>query len=206
MTSADEAYRRGSFGGAQRPGERPALIVVDLNLGFTDPASPLSCATGPAVEAVAELLDAARTAGRPVVYTTIAYDEAGERTAHAFIAKSPNLLLLRPGSRLTEIDPRIAPRPGEAVLSKLFASAFAGTTLAALLTAERCDSVVITGASTSGCVRATAVDALQHGYSVVVARDGVADRATDAHEASLRDLQAKYADVVDQATARSMLS
>ncbi|GGM25779.1 isochorismatase family protein [Micromonospora yangpuensis] len=203
--TAEEAYRRGAFGGAQRTGRRPCLVVVDLNLGFTDPASPLSCATDPAVEAVRDLLAAARSAGNPVVYTTIEYDDAAERTAHAFVAKSPNLLLLRPGSRWTRIDSRIAPRPGEPVLTKLFASAFFGTHLNALLTAERCDSVVVVGASTSGCVRATAVDALQHGYSVVVPRDGVADRATDAHQGSLRDLQAKYADVVDLPTALALL-
>jgi nicotinamidase-related amidase len=184
------------FHGRSGLGERPALIVVDVNVGFTDPASPLVCDLDDVVAAIGRLLAAFRAAGLPVVYTTVAYDEAGRRAAAAFIEKIPALLTLEAGSPYTEIDPRIAPVEGEAVISKHFASGFFGTVLDSILAAERCDSVVVTGASTSGCVRATALDALQHGYRVAVPREAVGDRNPQAHEANLYDLDTKYADVL----------
>jgi maleamate amidohydrolase len=177
-------------------GKRPALIVVDVNVGFTDPGSPLVCDLDDVVAAIERLIEATRAAGLPVVFTTVSYDEAAKRTAAAFIAKVPALLTLEAGSRWVEIDSRIAPMPGEAVLNKLFASAFFGTPLASMLAAEQCDSVIVTGASTSGCVRATVVDALQHGYRVIVPREAVGDRNLAAHDANLNDMDAKYADAV----------
>jgi maleamate amidohydrolase len=188
--------RHSGFHGRAGFGQRPALIVVDVNVGFTDPASPLVCELDGVVGAIARLLDAFRRAALPVVYTTVAYDEAGKERAAVFIDKVPALLTLEAGSRWTEIDARIAPEPGEPVLTKLFASAFFETPLAELLADERCDGVVVAGASTSGCVRATVVDALQHGYRVVVPREAVGDRNPAAHEASLYDIDAKYGDVV----------
>lgn len=189
------------FHGRAGLGERPALVVVDMSLGFTDPESPLACELDDVVAAVARLLDAARRAAVPVVYTTVAYDEEGKRRAAAFIEKVPALLALEAGGRWVEIDPRIAPQPGEPVLTKLHASAFFETELADLLAAAGCDSVVVAGASTSGCVRATAVDALQHGYRTVVPREAVGDRNPDAHAANLYDIDAKYGDVVPLADA-----
>jgi maleamate amidohydrolase len=187
---------RAGFHGRIGLGPRPALIVVDVNVGFTDPASPLVCDLDDCVAAIAILLDAFRRAELPVVYTTVAYDAAGKERAAVFLEKVPALLTLEAGSRWTEIDPRIAPEAGEPVLTKLFASAFFGTALAAILEESRRDTVVVTGASTSGCVRATAVDALQHGYRVVVPRKAVGDRNPGAHEANLYDIDAKYGDVV----------
>jgi nicotinamidase-related amidase len=184
------------FHGRAGFGTRPALVVVDVNRGFTDPASPLVCDLDGCVEAIARLLDAFRRTGLPVVFTTVCYDDAGKQAAAVFIEKIPALLVLEPGSEWVEIDPRIAPVEGEPVLSKHFASAFFGTTLASLLSAGECDTVVVTGASTSGCVRATALDALQHGYRVVVPREAVGDRNPAAHEANLYDIDTKYGDVV----------
>jgi maleamate amidohydrolase len=184
------------FHGRAGFGARPALIVIDVNVGFTDPASPLVCDLDSVVEAIARLLAGARCAGVPVVYTTVAYNDAGKQVAAAFIDKIPALLTLEAGSRWIEIDPRIAPAPGEPVLTKLFASAFFGTPLAEILEEAECDSVIVTGASTSGCVRATVVDALQHGYRVVVPREAVGDRNAAAHEANLYDIDTKYGDVV----------
>jgi maleamate amidohydrolase len=184
------------FHGRAGFGDRPALLVVDMNVAFTDPRSPLACDLDDVVGAIARLLDEARRAQIPVVYTTVAYDEAGKQAAAAFIDKVPALLTLEAGTGWVEIDPRIAPRPGEPVLTKLFASAFHGTILGSLLVAAGCDSVVVTGASTSGCVRATVVDALQHGYRPLVPREAVGDRNPRAHEASLYDVDAKYGDVV----------
>jgi nicotinamidase-related amidase len=184
------------FHGRAGFGEKPALVVVDVNRGFTDPASPLVCDLDECVAAIARLLEAFRAAELPVVFTTVCYDDFGKQAAAVFLEKIPALAVLEPGSPWVEIDPRIAPADGEAVLSKYFASAFFGTTLASLLASAGADTVVVTGASTSGCVRATALDALQHGYRVLVPREAVGDRNPDAHEANLYDLDTKYADVV----------
>ncbi|HSP72638.1 MAG TPA: isochorismatase family protein [Gaiellaceae bacterium] len=177
-------------------GRRPALVVVDINNGFTDPASPLVCDLDETVEAIRKLLEAMRRAELPVIFTTVSYGEGDRVAAKAFIDKVPVLLTLEAGSRWVEIDERIAPRPGEVVLNKLFASAFFGTPLGSLLASHGCDSVIVTGASTSGCVRATAVDALQYGYRPIVPREAVGDRNPAAHEASLYDIDLKYGDVV----------
>lgn len=177
-------------------GRRPALVVVDVNCGFTDPASPLVCDLDAAVEAIRRLLEAMRRADLPVVFTTVSYGEGDRVAAKAFIDKIPALLTLAEGSPWVEIDERIAPLSGEVVLNKLFASAFFGTPLGSLLASHGCDSVVVTGASTSGCVRATVVDAIQHGYRPVVPREAVGDRNPAAHEASLYDIDLKYGDVV----------
>ncbi len=206
MSEAGEIYGERGFGGRQGAGRRPALVVVDLNYAFTDPESPLHCDTDEAVAATARLLEAARAGGAPVAFTTLEFDEAGKRLARAFIAKAPALTMLTPGSRWAQIDERIAPREDEPVLLKLFASAFFGTALQPMLTAAGCDTLVVTGASTSGCVRATVVDALQHGLMVLVPREAVADRAQSAHEASLIDIDAKYGDVVSVEDAIAVLS
>jgi maleamate amidohydrolase len=184
------------FGGRGGFGRRPALIVVDMTLGFTDPDSPLACDLEDTVANIGRLLDAARSAEIPVVFTTIAYRESDKLTAAAFIDKVPALLTLEAGSRWGEVDPRIAPRETEPILNKLFASAFYGTGLPSLLAAAGVDSLIVTGASTSGCVRATAVDALQYGYRPVVPHEAVGDRNEKAHEANLYDIDAKYGDVV----------
>ena len=147
----------------------------------------------------------AASSSRAVAFTTVEYDEAGARVAAAFIAKVPALRTLAPGTPWPRVDARIAPLPGEPVLAKLFASAFFGTPLAAMLAAHGADTVVVCGASTSGCVRATAVDALQHGYRVVVPREAVADRAAGPHDAALFDIDAKYGDVVATNEAVALL-
>ena len=198
-------YAERGLGGRQGAGRRPALVIVDLNYGFTDPESPLHCDAEAAIAANVELLAAAREAGAPVAFTTIEYDEGGRRVAKAFIDKVPALLNLAPGTRWPKIDERIAPRPGEPVLMKLFASSFFGTALGPMLAANGVDTVIVTGASTSGCVRATVVDALQYGYKVVVPREAVADRSQGPHEAALFDIDSKYGDVVSAREAVEIL-
>jgi maleamate amidohydrolase len=188
--------RHAGFHGRGGLGRRPALIVVDVNRGFTDPESPLVCDLDDVIVAIQRLLGEMRSAGLPVVYTTVSYEEGDKATAAAFLDKIPALLTLEAGSRFVEIDPRIAPREDEPVLNKLFASAFFGTPLSSFLVANGCDSLVVTGASTSGCVRATVVDAIQHGYRPVVPREAVGDRNPEAHAANLYDIDTKYGDVV----------
>jgi maleamate amidohydrolase len=184
----------GGFGGGAGFGSRPAVLVVDLLEGFTDIASPLGADLDLVVESTRTLLDGAREAGVPVLFTTVVYDEANERAAAVFLRKVPALAVLRPGSRWIEVDARLDRRPDEPVLSKAFASAFFGTPLAAMLAGR--DTLIVCGASTSGCVRATVVDALQHGLAPIVPRECVGDRWAAAHDANLFDIDAKYGDVV----------
>jgi len=184
------------FGERQGAGRHPALLVIDMSLGFTSPDSPLHCELEDVVDAIGRLLAAARVKGLPIVYTTVSYGEGDKAVAKAFIEKVPILLTLAAGGPFTGIDPRLAPRPDEPVLNKLFASAFFGTPLQSLLAAHGCDSVIVTGASTSGCVRATAVDVLQNGYRLTVPREAVGDRNPAAHAQALYDVDAKYGDVV----------
>jgi maleamate amidohydrolase len=194
------------FGERAGAGSRPAVVVIDMNLGFTDSASPLVCELEATVVAIASLLDRARQGQVPVCFTTVAYAPGDRAAAQVFLRKVPALATLQAGSRWTQIDPRLAPRPQEPVLTKLFASAFFGTPLASLLTAWRVDTLIVTGASTSGCVRATVVDALQHGLTPIVPREAVGDRDAAAHQANLRDIQLKYGDVVSLAEALDYIS
>jgi nicotinamidase-related amidase len=185
------------LGGRGGFGEHPALIVVDMSTAFTDPSSPLACDLDDAIHDLARVLAAARAReGMPVVFTTVAYGERERVSARALLRKMSAALVVEPGSPWTEIDPRLAPRAGEPVITKVFPSAFFGTTLASYLIAERCDSVIVTGAATSGCVRATVVDAVSHGFQVVVPRGAVGDRLPSAHEANLADIDLKYGDVM----------
>jgi maleamate amidohydrolase len=200
-----DAFVREGFGGRSGFGRNPALVVVDVSVGFTDASSPLSCDAEDVVGALQHLLAEARSAGILVVYTSVIVEEAELAAGEAFLAKFPALLTLKPGSRFVEIDPRIAPEAGEPVLRKLFPSAFFATPLASILAARGCDTVIVTGVSTSGCVRASVVDAVSHGYRVVVPREAVGDRDVAAHAANLHDIDLKYGDVVDLAEVISHL-
>lgn len=185
------------FGNRGGFGRRPALVVVDMTLGFTDPESPLGCDLEGPIEQIRKLLGSARQAEIPVIFTTVAYRESDKLTAAAFIAKIPALLALEAGSRWAEEwDPRITPHEGEPVINKLFQSSFFGTPLGTLLTAAGVDTLIVSGASTSGCIRATVFDAIQHGYRPVIPGEAVGDRNPTAHESNLYDMDAKNGDVV----------
>jgi maleamate amidohydrolase len=184
------------FGGRAGFGERPCLLIIDMNKAFTLEGSPLRCDLDDVVGAIAQLLAAGRRAGIPVVYTNVIVDAGARQTAKAFIDKIPALTFMAPGTRWIEIDDRIAALPDEAIINKNFASSFFGTSFSSLLASAGCDSVIVTGASTSGCVRATVVDCVQHGYRPLIPREAVGDRNPAAHEANLYDMDAKYGDVV----------
>lgn len=174
--------------------KRYALILVDLSLGFTDPGlSPLASACPAVIEANQRLLAAFRQRGWPVIFTTVAYDNPNQ--ARVFREKLPSLNVLAAGSQLVQIDPRLAPQGDEPVLVKHWASAFFGTDLNTRLQAAGVDGVMVTGLTTSGCVRATAVDGLQHDLRVLIPQEAVGDRNQEAHQANLFDLQLKYVDV-----------
>ncbi|MGD2128613.1 MAG: isochorismatase family protein [Lysobacterales bacterium] len=180
---------------SQGLGDRPALLLIDMIESFTDPDCPLGSEADDVVEANRRLLDTFRERGLPVAYTTVVYHD--ERQARVFRDRVPALELLKPGTRWVNIDPRLAPRSGEPVFEKQWASAFFRTGLDEYLRGQGVDSLVVTGLTTSGCVRASAVDGLQHDYRVVVPREAVGDRNEEAHQANLFDLNAKYADVLD---------
>ena len=198
MSTQDEIYARAGFGAAVRRGQRPAIVVVDLTNGFTDPAAPTGSDLSEVVAATNELIAAGRPAGVPVVFTTIAFTAAeADGDAVVWLTKAPGMRALREGSAAVALDPRLPVDPRDHLITKKGASAFFGTGLAALLTGLRVDTVLLCGATTSGCVRASAVDAVQSGFGVLVPRQCVGDRAQGPHEANLFDIHAKYADVVE---------
>lgn len=176
-------------------GSRPVVLVVDFILGFTDPESPLSSDLMGPLAATVKILDRARRAGVPIYFTTVEYDPS-MNDAGLFPRKVPSLQWLVRGSRWVELDPRLKRRANETLIRKKYASAFFGTELAALLSTQEIDTVIVTGCTTSGCIRASVVDALQHGFRALVPKEAVGDRAQLSHEASLFDIDAKYGDVV----------
>jgi maleamate amidohydrolase len=175
-------------------GKRPALVLVDVINGFTNPACPLGSESDSVVSACRALLDAFRDQQLPVFFTTVVYHD--ESQARVFRQRVPALNVLEPDSEWVKIDPRVAPVDGETVIEKQWASGFFNTDLQQRLEACGADSLVVGGLTTSGCVRATAVDGLQNDYPVVVVKEATGDRNLSAHESNLFDLQAKYVDVL----------
>ncbi|SEG88814.1 Nicotinamidase-related amidase [Thermomonospora echinospora] len=188
-----ERYEQGGLAGRLTWGRRPAVVVVDLQAGFTDPACPPGSDLDDVVARTAEVVERATAVGAPVFLTTIAYPPE-ELDRLVWLRKMPAMRALTEGSKWVEIDERLPVR--EPVIVKKAASAFAGTDLAGRLAAERVDTLVVCGATTSGCVRATAVDACAANLAVFVPRECVGDRAPGPHEASLLDIDAKYGDVI----------
>ena len=175
-------------------GDRPALIVVDVIKGFTDEACPLGSASPEVIAANVALLKAFRSKDLPVFFTTVVY--YNDDQASVFRKHVPALNVLTPQSEWIEIDPALERQEDEVIIEKQWASVFFNTDLDDRLRERGADSLVITGLSTSGCVRASVVDGLQYNYPVVVPREAVGDRNSEAHEANLFDLHAKYAEVM----------
>ena len=192
-----EDYRGAGFGGHLAFGERPALIVVDMVRAYFDRDSPLYAGVERTLESTLRVLEAARQASLPIVLTGVRYAPGGI-DGGVFYRKVPSLRIFDDGSPLGRFADGIEPRAGEIVIIKQYASAFFGTSLAATLTALDVDTAIITGVTTSGCVRATTLDAMQYGFIPYVVRDAVGDRDSRPHEANLFDLAAKYAEVVSE--------
>jgi nicotinamidase-related amidase len=207
--SLEQNYARGGFTQRLAPGRRPALLVIDFVRAYLLEHSPLFGGEGclSARRAAVELLAAARGAQVPVIHTNVEY-EPGGRNGGVFFRKVPALASFERGRHpdLAAFAEGLEPLPGETVITKQYASAFFGTTLASTLTALGCDTVLLAGVSTSGCIRASAVDCCQHGFVPLVVREAVGDRASGPHEANLFDLQAKYAEVIGLAEACSYLA
>jgi maleamate amidohydrolase len=195
----------GAFDGHLPFGKRPALLIVDFVMAYLEPASPLYAGVEDALASNERLLAAARAAGIPVIFTNVVYQPGGA-DGGLFYRKVPALKVFDQGSPLGAFPPSLMPRDGERVISKQYASAFFGTPLAASLAELGIDTLLITGLSTSGCVRATALDAMQNGFAPFVIREACGDRHAAPHEASLFDLQAKYAEVISEDAALAHLS
>lgn len=202
--SASDNYA-GVYEGRLQPGIRPALLIVDVVEAYLTEGSALFMAT--AAEALASnirLAMAARAAGVPVVFTNVQYKADGS-DGGVFYRKAPVLEAFVEGSPLGAFPEGLTPLAGERVFTKQYPSAFFGTGLAEVFHAEGIDTLLIAGYSTSGCVRASALDAMQYGFVPLVVREACADRHPAPHEANLFDLQAKYAEVISEAEALTYL-
>ncbi len=193
-----DIYHRQGMGNRSGLGVAPALVIVDFVVGFSDPAHFGGGNIGPAIEQTVQLLAFARRQGWPVAHTRVVYAEDGS-DAGVFTLKAPSLRKLTETSPLSQIVPELAPLPGELIVRKQGASGFFDTTLAGWLAFRRVDTVAVAGCTTSGCVRATVVDAMQHNFRTVCVVDCVGDRAIAPHEANLFDMGQKYADLMTRA-------
>ena len=196
MSDLQADYLQAGFGTRLGWGSRPALLVVDMCRAYVDDQAPLyAAAAADAYRNADRLAAVARRYGRPVVFTRVEYAAGGVDGGH-FFRKVPALRCFETGNPLAEFTDLVRPTTGDVIVTKQYASAFFGTSLAATLNALGVDTVVIAGVSTSGCVRASALDALQHGFVPIVVAEACADRDPRPHDSNLFDLQAKYADVV----------
>ncbi|WP_298208476.1 isochorismatase family protein [Ferrimicrobium sp.] len=199
--STDEDYQQAGFSGSVGFGRRPAVLVVDLVRAYLDPGSPLfSPRYATVLDATKTLVVTAHERLCPVVFTGVSYRPGGIDGGY-FWQKVPSLQVFAEGSELRDFDERLAPDPADLVIMKQYASAFFGTSLATTLHVMGVDTLLIAGVSTSGCVRASALDALQSGFRPTIVREAVGDRTEQIHGANLFDLEAKYADLCSLAEA-----
>ncbi|MEW5420284.1 isochorismatase family protein [Amorphus sp. 3PC139-8] len=200
MTNASsdelEFFSKRGFGGAIGFGENPALLVVDIMRAFTDPNMPLGSDLSPQIGHINSLLETAEKTQIPTFFSVVCYDDADCRDAGVWGRKMSGLFDLTARSAAVELDPRLRKRADASVFNKKYASCFFGTDLISRLQARRIDTLIVTGCTTSGCVRATVVDAVQYGLMPIVVKEAVGDRSTTAHAQSLFDIQAKYGDVM----------
>jgi maleamate amidohydrolase len=194
--SDEEFFKSRGFGLRMGFGRRPALLVIDLIKAFTDAERPLGANLDSQIAVTQKLLDVAHEYQVPVFFSTLRYDDSDLRDAGLWALKQKGVADLAKDTNGHEIDERLDKRKSDSVLLKKYASCFFGTDLIPRLTSRGVDTLIMTGCTTSGCVRATAVDSLQNGFRPIVVREGVGDRSAAAHEQSLFDLDAKYADVV----------
>jgi len=204
----DERVLKGpesGFGTPLAPGKRPALVMVDFVRAYFEPGAQLYMGLDDCLHSAARILKAARDAGILVIHTQVAFSQGGVDGGH-FFKKVGALKNFVGQTYLGEIMPEVSPLPSEPVIVKQYASAFFGTSLSSTLSANDIDTVIITGVSTSGCIRATAVDTIQHGFIPIVPREAVGDRDDAPHEANLFDIQQKYGEVLSEQDVVSYLA
>ncbi len=191
----DDVYTRQNFGNTVGLGQNPALLIVDFQVGFADPGVFGGGNMTEAIAATVPLLTEMRALERPVAYTRAVFADDGS-DAGVFGMKVPGLKRLTDDADISQVVPQLAPKPGDYVVRKTGPSAFFGTSLSTWLNAKGVDSLLVTGATTSGCVRASVVDAISYSYRTVVVSDCCGDRAIGPHEANLFDMGQKYADLM----------
>ncbi|GAA3599503.1 N-carbamoylsarcosine amidohydrolase [Gibbsiella greigii] len=205
--SDPQANYQGVWGNRIGFGQRPALLVIDFMQGYTMPGAPLFApGVVSAVEHAAVLLAAARSAEIPVIHTNIRYHPPHFADGGMWVQKAPVMKSMVEGNPQAAFCESVTPLPEELVISKQYASAFFGTALASLLHTQGIDTLLLAGCSTSGCIRASAVDAVQHGFRTIVVRECVGDRHPAPHEANLFDIDSKYGDVVSRQEALDYLT
>jgi maleamate amidohydrolase len=207
MSFDQDIYQKQGFGNAVAPMAPYGLLIIDFINGFADPLTFGGGNIGPAIECTRGLLAQARQRQWPVVHTRVVYQDDGA-DANIFALKVPPILALREDAPESQIVPQLQPVAGELVLRKTSPSAFFGTSLAAWLSLRGIRTLLIAGCTTSGCVRASVVDAMCHGFRPLVVTDCVGDRSPQAHDANLFDMNQKYAtlmarDVALEATTRA---
>lgn len=198
-------YKSAGFGQGLGVGKKPALLVIDMVKAYFEPTSPLYAAVEPELASTQRLVAAARTAGMPVVWTGVRYQPGGA-DGGLFYKKIGALKCFDAGNPLGDFADGLEPADGEVVVIKQYASAFFGTSLASTLNAMGVDTVLIVGVTTSGCVRASALDALQSGFIPILVEDGCGDREEAIQKANLFDLSQKYADVISEETALELIA
>ena len=195
---------RGAFDGSLGFGTKPALILVDFVQAYFDESSPFYAGVDAELASALRIRDAARSAGIPIIYTKVVYQDGGA-DGGVFFRKVPALAAFVRGNPLGRWPEGLVPEDNEFVIAKQYPSAFFGTSLAATLTANKIDTLIITGLTTSGCIRATCIDTVSSGFIPIVVSDACGDRHEAPHEANLFDMNAKYGDVVDEATVIAQL-
>ncbi len=198
-------YSAAGFDGTLQPGSRPVLLLIDFARAYLDPASQLYAGVEAVRASAARLHTAARAAGVPVIFTRVEYSADGHEGG-VFYKKVAALKAFTTGNPMGDFTPELTPLPGDEIITKHYPSAFFGTALAEKLHADGIDTILITGLSTSGCVRASAVDAICHGFVPLVVVDAVGDRDAKVQAANLFDLGAKTAELVSEAQAAAYLS
>lgn len=198
----DSNYARAKYHAPQTWGKRPALVLIDFAMAYFDPEAPLFGGTGcqVALDNAARLADAARACRIPVIFTEVKYMKGGANGG-AFYAKVPALACFDEGRDTARLAPPLVVRDGDFMFQKQYPSAFFGTSLAATLAWLKIDTLILTGVTTSGCVRASCIDSISHGFVTLVVEDAVGDRSEETHRANLYDMSAKYADLLNTDTA-----
>ena len=202
----DQNYE-GVWDGRLGFGKKSAIIVIDLLQGYTTEGSALYApGVVDCVKEMPDFLDLAREKGVPIIHTRVLYTTPNYEDGGIWIKKAPVLRDLVAGNPYAEFCPEVVPKPGEPIIIKQYASAFFGTSLIATLNGLGVDTLIITGCTTSGCIRATAVDAVQHGIRPICVRECIGDRHEGPHEANLFDINAKYGDVISKQEAVEYLN
>lgn len=192
-----ELYRRAGFSGRVGWGSKPAVLVIDMARAWTDPEEQLGSDTTSCLAATVRAVEAARSNGVPVIFTTMAYDPGQVEIGPVVASKTPHSTLMIRGSERVQLRPELDRRDHEPLVEKPRASAFFGTNVRSMLAGLGVDTVVVVGVSTSGCIRSTCESAFNHNIRAIVPREAVGDRSPTAHAAALMDIDARFADVTD---------